>query len=104
MIEPLTAQVAHGQYAASELREAANMISLIAQWDLLRPSEKAFQFAQDSPENPSRFRDVPGFEPEFCTGCQDDVFADYRNDLRGECPVNPAHVLFASSVSDQAAA
>lgn len=82
MIEPLTHQVAHGQYAASELREAANMISLISQWDLLRFSEKLHESAKGTA---SRFHEVPGFEPVWCGACLSETYLDYTGYPEGEC-------------------
>ena len=84
MFEPLTHQVAHGQYAAAELRAADNMMSTIAQWDLLRYSEKMHEWEKGAR---SRFSQVPGFEPRWCGVCLEETFPDYRNDPEGECPV-----------------
>lgn len=82
MIEPLTAQVASGQYAASELREADRMTALIQHWDLLRYSEKLYESAKG---RHSRFRDVPGFQPTWCGVCQSEVLLDYTEDPEGAC-------------------
>lgn len=82
MIEPLTAQMAAGQYAASELREGENMMALIAQWDTLRYSEKLRESALGEK---SRFREVPGFTPVWCGICVAEVLLDYTEDPEGAC-------------------
>ena len=89
MIEPLAAQIASGQYAASELREAENMMSLLAQWDSLRPSEKARESDKGSA---SRFAFVPGFQPAWCGVCLEEVFPDYRDDPDGHCPTGDHYI------------
>ena len=97
-IEPLTHQVAHGQYAAAELRAAENMMALIAQWDTLRYSEKLDEADKG---RASRFRDVPGFELVWCGECVSDVLLDYTDDPEGACAVCGA---VQATLSDQAAA
>ncbi|WP_217181575.1 hypothetical protein [Streptomyces sp. AC495_CC817] len=82
MIDSLAAQVAHGQYAASELRAAENMMSLIAQWDLLRFSEK---LAESEKGTASRFHQVPGFEPFWCGACLSETYLDFTEDPEGSC-------------------
>lgn len=84
MIPPLPAQVVAGQYASAALRDAQNMMSLIAQWDLLRYSEKLRESAKGQA---SRFHEVPGFEPSFCGPCQDWTLLDFTDDPEGACYV-----------------
>ena len=92
---PLFEQVVAGQYAASELREARTMIALIEQWDSLPAAQKSAEWDKhQSPQTPSRFAEVPGFDPVFCLSCQNDVFPDFREDPDGECPVDAGHQLF----------
>lgn len=83
-IEPLTAQVAHGQYALAALRDAENMMSLITQWDSLPYSMKLNE--ADKGQR-SRFAEVPGFEPVWCASCVSEVLLDYRQDPEGQCMV-----------------
>lgn len=85
MIEPLTLQVARGQRAASDLRAAENMMALMAQWDLLRYSEKLAEIERHTPLTPSRFAHVPGFDLAWCGACLDDVLLDYTDDPEGAC-------------------
>lgn len=83
-IEPLTHQVAHGQYALAALRDAENMMSLIAQWDSLPYSMK---LAESDKGTASRFSQVPGFELHWCDECHSEVLLDYRDDPEGACMV-----------------
>lgn len=94
-IVSLPEQVVAGQYAAAELRAANNMIALIAQWDSLPADRKSAEWDKhQSRQTPSRFSEVPGFDPVGCVDCQDDVFPDFREDPDGACPIDAGHTLF----------
>jgi hypothetical protein len=82
MIEPLDAQRVHGIYAASELREAENMMRRIAQWDTFDAMTKEHEFAKGTE---SKFFEVPGFQPRWCHNCNRDEWFDYREDPEGAC-------------------
>lgn len=100
-IEPLTHQIAHGQYAAQEVRAAENMMSLIAQWDNLTGDEKNAEWEK---QGKSRFFEVPGFEPVFCHDCGHDVFVDFREYPEGECPFGTEHDIWSAPLPDRIAA
>ena len=81
-IESLAAQVAHGMYAREALRDAANMMTLFAQWDTLHAPEKAREYDKGTQ---SRFFFVPGFQPRYCGACNAETHFDYRDDPEGAC-------------------
>lgn len=103
MIEPLSLQVARGQRAAADLRDAQNLMSRMAAWDRLTGAEKSHEYDNWASGLGSRFADVPGFEPVACVHCQLDVFADYTADPEGACPFDASHDLWTHS-TDRAAA
>lgn len=81
---PLNEQVISGQYAAAELRDAQNMMSLIEQWDNL---PYALKLAESDKGTRSQFYSVPGFEPVWCDECASEVLLDYTEDPEGTCMV-----------------
>lgn len=90
MIEPLTLQAARGQRAAEDLRDAENLMSRLAAWDLLRTQEKVAEHAKGAQ---SRFYGIPGFEPSWCQDCQSEVFLDYTQEPDGDCPFGVDHLV-----------
>lgn len=95
-----------GLWATLALKEATQMLDAITAWDALTPAEKAREYADHfNPDcAPSRFYEVPGFEPVGCVQCDDDVFPDYREDPEGLCPFGADHMLWTHGLSDRAAA
>ncbi|WP_406245841.1 hypothetical protein ACI7YT_12435 [Microbacterium sp. M] len=86
-IPSLSDQVVSGQYAAASLRDAENMMSLIAQWDSLRYSEKLAEIDRFEAGGRSRFSEVPGFGLSWCGACVSEVLLDYSEDPEGSCMV-----------------
>lgn len=97
-IPTLKEQQALGLQATLILREAADMMNLIAEWDGLRYSEK---LAESDKGSASRFFHVPGFELAWCGACVSDVLLDYSEYPEGQCMVCEAT---ADGLSDRAAA
>ncbi|MBT2484810.1 MULTISPECIES: hypothetical protein [unclassified Microbacterium] len=100
MIEPLNLQVARGQRAAADLRDAENMMRRMAAWDQLLAQEKAAEYEKGKE---SRYADLPDFAPVFCVDCRDDVFPDFTKEPDGACPFDINHVLGTHAL-DRAAA
>lgn len=82
MIESLIAQRERGLVATADLAAARTMMQLITEWDAMPYPVKLTEAAKG---NESRFREVPGFQPSWCGGCQAEVFLDYREDPEGAC-------------------
>lgn len=97
-IPTLKEQQQLGLQATLILREAQDMMNLIAEWDALRYSQK---LAESDKGSASRFFHVPGFELVWCGACVSDVLLDYRDDPEGACMVCEA---VADTLSDRAAA
>lgn len=84
ILESFEEQRIHGIYAADVLRDAENMMTRIAQWDLLSADEREREFRKGTA---SRFFEVPGFQPRMCHNCNYEQWFDYREDPEGACMV-----------------
>ena len=87
-----------GILANTCLSLSAGMMSLMAEWDALRYSEK---LTEADKGQASRYAEVPGFELAWCGSCVSEVLLDYTEYIEGQCMVCES---VADSLSDQAAA